>query len=444
MKKGIDLLHGSIFRSLSLLAIPIMSTYLIQMAYNLVDMLWIGRLGATAVASVGIAGNFMYLANGLVNMPKVGAQALVGQSLGAGNYQKARDYMRNALQITLFFGILFGLVMICFQDQLISFFRLSDPKVISDAKWYLIITCGLVVFSFINQTLTGILTSAGFTKTTFLATFCGLILNIILDPIFIFVLHLGVAGAAWATILSQIVVFFVFLYSCKQINLFDDFHLIRKPNPVFIKDLLKIGFPASLQSMLFTSISMIIARLVASYGDAIVGVQKVGSQIESISWMIADGFSASLSAFTSQNYGAKNMPRVKQGYHTGILIVSIWGIFTSCVLIFLAGPIFQCFITEADMLSYGKDYLIILGFSQLFMCMEIATQGAFNGLGKTIPPSVVSIIFTSARVPMAIYFCSFMGVNGIWWAITVSSIIKGILLVSWYLIESKKMLKESS
>lgn len=95
MKKNqsIDLLHGPIFKSLSLLAIPIMATYFIQMAYNLVDMLWIGFLGSGAVASIGVSGNFMYLANGLVNMPKIGSQALVGQSLGANNQEQTKNYI---------------------------------------------------------------------------------------------------------------------------------------------------------------------------------------------------------------------------------------------------------------------------------------------------------------------------------------------------------------
>ena len=185
---------------------------------------------------------------------------------------------------------------------------------------------------------------------------------------------------------------------------------------------------------------MYIARLISSFGAISVAVQKVGSQIESISWMAADGFSASINAFTSQNYGAKNYNRVQKGYKTGMLVVGLWGLLTSCILIFLPGPIFSCFIHESTILPYGIDYLIILGFSQLFMCIEIATQGAFNGLGKTLPPSIVSIVFTSARIPMAIVLSHFLGVNGIWLAISISSIIKGTILVTWFILYSKRRL----
>ena len=438
--QSIDLLHGPIFKSLSLLAIPIMATYFIQMAYNLVDMLWIGYLGAGAVASIGVSGNFMYLANGLVNMPKIGSQALVGQSIGANNKEKTHTYIQTAFQIALIFGIVYGFLIVLFQRSFIQFFNLSSPRIIQDAQNYLWITCGFIVFSFVNQVFTGILTAAGHSKSTFIATTTGLVLNLVLDPLLIFGLHLKVIGAALATIIAQMVVTLVFLYDAKKLDLFSNIHIVSIPKKKYIFKILKIGFPASIQSMLFTCISMYIARLIASFGAISVAVQKVGSQIESISWMAADGFSASINAFTSQNFGAQNYDRVKQGYKSGMCVVGLWGIFTSCLLIFLPGPIFQCFIHESNILPFGIQYLKILGFSQFFMCIEIATQGAFNGLGKTLPPSIVSILFTSARIPLAILLSNVMGVDGVWWAISISSIIKGILLTIWFIFYAKRRL----
>lgn len=442
MKKNqsVNLLQGPIFKSLSLLAIPIMATYFIQMAYSLVDMLWIGYLGSGAVASIGVSGNFMYLANGLVNMPKVGSQALVGQSLGAQNKKETRAYIQAAFQSAIFFAVVYGIIIILFQKSLIQLFNLTDPTIIQDAQNYLWITCGFVLFSFVNQIFTGILTAAGHSKSTFIATTTGLVLNLILDPILIFVFDLKVVGAALATIIAQFIVTLVFLYDARNLEIFNEFQLLSKPEKNHIAKILKIGFPTSVQSMLFTCISMYIARLISAFGAISVAVQKVGSQIESISWMAADGFSASINAFTSQNYGAKNYTRVNKGYKTGMLVVSLWGFLTTCILIFLPGPIFSCFIHETNILPYGIDYLRILGYSQLFMCVEIATQGAFNGLGKTLPPSIVSIVFTSARIPMAILFSHYLGVNGVWWAISISSMIKGIVLVTWFIFYSKRRL----
>ena len=115
-------------------------------------------------------------------------------------------------------------------------------------------------------------------------------------------------------------------------------------------------------------------------------------------------------------------------------IVFIWGIFCTVLLIFCPSPIFRIFITESDVIPLGVDYLMILGFSQLFMSVEITTAGAFSGFGKTIPPSVISIIFTVARIPLALMLTkTSLGLNGIWWSITISSIFKGVLLLIWFL-----------
>ena len=110
MKKYVNLLDGAILPALSSLALPIMATSLIQMAYNLTDMLWIGRIGANAVASVGAAGMFMWLSNGLAALSRMGGQVKVGHTLGAEEYDTAGRYAANALQLTLFCGLLYGLI----------------------------------------------------------------------------------------------------------------------------------------------------------------------------------------------------------------------------------------------------------------------------------------------------------------------------------------------
>lgn len=202
-----------------------------------------------------------------------------------------------------------------------------------------------------------------------------------------------------------------------------------------------IGLPSAVQSMIFSSISMVIARLIAGWGDGAVAVQKVGSQIESISWMTSEGYAAALNSFTAQNFGAHNALRIKKGYRLSMILMLIWGSFCSLLLIFAPELIFHIFIQESEVLPLGVDYLRILGVSQLFMCIEITTEGAFCGLGKTLPPSIVSITLTAARIPMAIILSSYLGLNGIWWSITISSIFKGIVLCSWFLLYQRKALQ---
>lgn len=197
----------------------------------------------------------------------------------------------------------------------------------------------------------------------------------------------------------------------------------------------RIGVPMCIQNLIFTGISMVIARIIAGWGDTAVAVQKVGSQIESISWMAADGFSAAVNSFVGQNYGAHNIKRVKQGYRTAVGVALIWGLMTTLILVFLPQYIFRIFIPEEAVIPMGVDYLRILGFSQMFMCMEIMTSGAFSGMGRTIPPAVEGVVLTSARIPLALALsATALGLNGIWWSISISSILKGLILVTWFLL----------
>lgn len=439
MSKRVDLLNGNIVVSLTKLAIPIMATSLIQMAYNMTDMIWIGRMGSNAVASVGAASMYMWLSGGLAVLARMGGQVKVAQCLGAQEEKQASLYAKNALQMGILFSVLYSIIMLFFTKPLISFFNLNGAQVIADAEVYLKIAGGGILFSIVNQIFTGLITATGNSKTPFAATTAGLILNIILDPVLIFGIgffpKMGVAGAAWATVIAQALVTAIFiLYSIKDTHLLNKIRIWETPDFYYVKTIIKIGFPTAIQSMMFTAISMIIARLIASWGDAAVAVQKVGSQIESISWMTADGFAAAINSFIAQNYGANNIERAKKGYYTSLRMMAIWGVVSTLALIFLAGPIFKIFIPDAEVLPLGIDYLVILGYSQLFMCIEIMTGGAFSGFGKTIPPSVVSIVLTVARIPMAILLAMTpLKLNGIWWSISISSTLKGVVLFVLFL-----------
>jgi Na+-driven multidrug efflux pump len=192
----------------------------------------------------------------------------------------------------------------------------------------------------------------------------------------------------------------------------------------------------AIQSGLFTVFAMFIARLIATWGPVPIAVQKVGSHIEAISWMTAGGFSSALSAFVGQNFGAGKWDRIQKGYTAGLIAVTIIGSIATILLVFFAKPIFKLFIPEPAALEQGIIYLRILGLSQIFMCWEIATSGSFNGLGRTVPPSVVSVILTGLRVPVAYLLAlhTSLGLTGVWWSISMSSVVKGIILVIWFVL----------
>ena len=441
MEKKINLLEGPIFSTLMKLALPIMGTSLIQMAYNLTDMIWIGRIGANAVAAVGSAGMYMWLSNGISTLAKMGGQVRVGQSIGSQNKKDAAQYASATIQLGIIFGVIYGMITLLFHSQMIGFFHLTSPDVIKDAEIYLIITCGFVVINFVNQIFTSLMTAIGNSHHPFVATAIGLVINIVLDPLLIFALHMGVMGAAIATVIAQAIVLILMLYYAKKDKiLFDEMRVMQKNTSSIFMKIIKIGLPTGIQSMCFTFISMVIARFIAGYGDVAIAVQKVGSQIESISWMSAEGFGNALNAFVAQNYGAENIERVKKGTFSALKTCMIWGVFTTLVLLIFPQFIFQIFISEKDVIPLGIDYLQILAFSQLFMCIESTLAGALNGLGKTFIPSSVSIVLTVARIPLVmILSTTFLALNGIWWSISISSIAKGIVIAICYSRVMKKI-----
>lgn len=128
MNKQINLLEGKILPTLSALALPIMATSFIQMAYNLIDMIWIGKLGSGAVAAVGAAGMFMWFSSGLVTLAKMGGQVKVAHALGAGNHKEARHFARASIQLGIVFAIIFGIICLMFGTEMISFFDLQVQK----------------------------------------------------------------------------------------------------------------------------------------------------------------------------------------------------------------------------------------------------------------------------------------------------------------------------
>ena len=447
MKQNVNLLEGSIVKGLSKLAFPIMGTSLIQMAYNLTDMIWIGRVSSNAVAAVGAAGMYLWLANGIATIPRLGGQVKAAHALGAGRKEEAAAYGRAALHMGVILTLLCTAVYLIANRPLIDFFNLNHESVVRDARDYLIIVGAGLVFSFFNQIFTGLFTAMGNSIVTFRSTAVGLVANIVLDPLFIFGLgpipRMEVAGAAIATVLAQAIVFVMFLLAMRKDSaLFSEIHFWRKSRWDHWKGMIQIGLPVAVQNIIFSSLSMIIARLIAGWGDAAVAVQKVGSQIESISWMTADGFATAVNAFVAQNFGAKKRERIRRGYYTAMGLMAGWGVFTSFVLIVFPEVIFRIFITEQELLPMGVDYLRILGVSQLFMCMEITSAGAFQGIGKPLPPTVVGIAGNAARIPMAIALsATALGLNGIWWSISISSIVKGLIVPVWFILLLRGFLK---
>jgi putative MATE family efflux protein len=445
--EGNKLTEGSITGKLVKLALPIMATSFVQVAYNMTDMIWLGRVGTNAVAASGTAGFFTWFASALFMITKTGAEVGVAQSIGREDMESARKYVSNTLKLTTVIAIIYSLILIAFRHQVIGFFNLGDVEVISMSIDYLVIVSLGFAFYFLNPVFSGIFNGSGNSATPFRINSIGLVINMILDPLMIMGIgpfpEMGVRGAAWATIIAQFIVTIFFIRSTRQENkLFKDLNILKIPfDGDCIKTIMKLGLPSSVQQGFFAIIGMVIARIIAQWGPTAVAAQKVGNQIESISWMTAAGFSTAISTFVGQNYGAEKWDRIKEVYKKGLRIVGVIGVFATILLIFGANPLFKFFIPDdPEALKIGVGYLKILGLSEIFMTCEIASRGAFNGLGRTVPPSVVGVIFNALRIPLALILSSTsLGLDGVWWTVTISSSLKGIVLTIWYIIVLKKM-----
>lgn len=435
-----NLTETPITSTLFRLSWPIIATNFIQTIYGLVDMIWVGKLGSDAVAAIGTASFFVYLASGLFAMISIGSGVKVSHSMGAGEEEKAKQYIHNGFLMSIILGFGYMLFILFMKDDLIGFFELGNPNVEKMASQYLIISMVGTIFTFFNILFSMVLNSLGNSRKPLHVNMVGFLVNLIIDPLFIFGVAnfpgFGVLGAALATLLANIVVTILFYINTRSLPLFSKPFLI---NAHEMKTVLKMGLPISIQRTSFTIISIIMAKIIVQWGAEAIAVQKVGIQIESISFMTIGGLQGAVAAFIGQNFGAKKWARIQKGYKMALLLTTLFGIITSALFVIFPKQIFSLFLNDPTSLGLGIHYLRIIGFSQLFMCLEIMTVGAFNGIGKTHIPPIFSIVLTAARIPLALLLSEFFGLNGVWMSIAGTSVLKGLLLVGWFMWSVKRI-----
>lgn len=267
----------------------------------------------------------------------------------------------------------------------------------------------------------------------------GMIINIILDPIFIYEFKLGVLGAAVATLIANIVMFILYRIKSNGILNYNKYVGSDKEK---ILEITKLGFPMAFQRILFTLVNIILAKIIAIFGTNSIAAQKIGLQIESITYMVIGGLNGAIASFTGQNFGANKFKRIKQGYYTALLLGIIYSVIMSIIFIAFKEPIIRLFIREKNTIIIAGAYLQAVAFSQSFSTIEMVSNGFFTGIGMPKIPATISIVFTVLRIPMALIFMKYLGINGIWWSIAISSILKGIAAYFMYLIKIRRSYKD--
>ncbi len=440
----LDLTEGKILNKLFKLAMPIILTGFIETANSLVDMMWIGKIGTAEVAAVGTAGFYMWLSAAFIYLVRTGTEIMVAQKTGEKDHSGAKGYTRAGIVLSILIGFLFSFVMIAFRNPLIELFKIDDEEVVSKAILYLVFVTPGIFFSFISKVMTGAFNGRGKSNLPFIANVTGLVINIILDPILIFGMfgfpRMDIVGAALATTIAQLISLLILVYYIKvKKSLFDTFQLFKRTELEKMKEIIKLGVPSCLFNAIFTIVGIAVAVIISQYGKEAIAAQKVGSQLEAISWMTALGFSTAMSTFVGQNVGAKKPDRVIDGYFEALKISVMLGLVNTFILYVFSTPLMYIFFSQDQItLQIGVDYLKILAFSQLFMCIEVTTQGAFYGIGNTTIPSVSGIVFNLVRIPMAMALSFMYGLNGVWWAISISSLLKGVFMVMFFIMYVKR------
>ena len=451
MKSGIhNLTEGKIFSTLIRLALPLMGTSFLQMAYTLMAMSWVGRLGTVShpeiatksEAAIGAIGMLLWLTSSVAYLAMIGSEVAVGQSIGAKKMKRAAIYASHSTTTSIVLSVVWVSTLFIFANPILSFFKLS-ADITADAVLYLRILTISLPFQFLSYNFAGIYNGAGRSTVPFKNNAAGLVLNMILDPILMFGMGMGLHGAAIGTVAAQLFVFSLFFYQIKYGNrILGNFSFFIKPKGIYLKRIIFLGTPVSIMNSLYAIINMNLARVASIHGGHLgMMAQTTGGQIEAVTWNTSQGFSTALSAFVAQNYAANKLERGKKAYIYTIRVMFALGIFVSIAFILFGAQIFGIIVPEENAMRAGAEYLFVMGLVQIFMMFELTTQGLFNGIGRTVEPAVISITFNALRIPLAYYLASQMGIVGVWWAIAISTVCKGIILPVWFTVVYKRVQK---
>jgi putative MATE family efflux protein len=334
------------------------------------------------------------------------------------------------------------MLLIATSHYLIGFVRLNNPEIEQSAVNYLLWVGLSIPFLFQNLFFTSVFIGSGDSRSPFRINAIAFGLNMLLDPILIFVAGMGIKGAAIATIFSQVLATILFYRKLNQTKELRPAGVTFRR--VLLKSIVELGISPTIQRISFTVVAIMMARIISNWGSTAIAVQKVGIQIEAISYMTAGGFMSALASISGKAYGAMDYNKQWDTFQSGMILAFTIGLITSILFIAFPGALFSIFLIEADSIAMGREYLTILGFSQLFMCVELMATGAFFGWGRTNIPAITGISLTILRIPMALIFIHYWNnsLTSVWWSISISSIAKGIILAALYIILFKLFIKK--
>lgn len=423
--------NAPIPKALMALGIPIMIGMLINALYNLVDAYFVGGLGESQMGAISIVFPLGQVVVGLGLMFGNGAASYLSRLLGRGDKDTANKVASTALYSSVLVGAIIIILATIFLKPILTLLGATDtimPYALTYARIY-VVSC---IFNVFNVTMNNIVTSEGAAKTTMCALLLGAILNIGLDPIFIYVLEMGVAGAAIATAISQLVSTPVYLnYVLRKKSAFTFSVREFAPTKQMMAEILKIGVP-TLTFQLLTSLSIaLINRAANGYGDAVIAGMGAVTRVTSMGTLVVFGFLKGFQPIAGFSYGAKKFDRLQEAIKTSILWSTIF-----CVIVGLLMAVFSTQIISqftdgnAEMISVGQKSLIANGFSFMLFGFYTVYSSLFLALGK----GTAGFILGACRqgicfVPVILILPVLWGLNGILYAQPIADVISAVITI---------------
>ena len=438
-------------RALWSLALPIMAGMGIQTFYNIVDMIFIGRLGGEAIAGIAFNMPLFFLALGLTMGLGTGVTSSIARFIGKNDKSGADNCAEHAIAIALLISLLLSIFLIIFGKKILFFFGASGT-ILSLAWDYLQVMCIGLPFMVFSGFFRSILAWEGDMKFPMMVAGLGTVLNIILDPIFIFDLDnfggigfgLGIKGAAIATVISQCIVFSVFIYMLfVKEHAYITFRIKDfSPSRAITWDIIKVGLPASLSMIVMAVGQGVFNRILIYFSADTVAAYQVAGRIDMLVFLPIFSIAAALTTLVGMFYGSKKYEILRYTVKYGIISAFSITVIMSILLYVFAHNIVGFFTSEDIIINVAVTFLRLFAFVYPLIAVGITTGRVLQGLGKGLPVLVITIIrVLGVSAPLALIFVYTMGkpVEWVWYAMMISTGVAFLIACYWLFISMREL-----
>ncbi|MAG20091.1 hypothetical protein CL618_01520 [archaeon] len=430
MKK--DFTKGDILKHIVKAAWPIVLAMFFQTSFGLVDLFFVSRISDVAIAAISMAFPVMFFLIALSSGVSIGTTSFISRLWGKKNYKKAGKVASNSLISGSVVGILLSIFGYFLSNRIFSFMGAEGELLIAVVGYAKIIFLGLI-FMFILWVLNGIFRGMGEMITSMKIMSYSAVLNLLLDPLFIFVLDLGLEGAAIASVLSRLIgVLIGFYYISKEEHIKLKF---KEWNYKINKEIFRVGLPASLANVSNSIGFFVLTMFVARFGVEAVAGFGVGARIDSFVFLPLIGIGGAVMSIVGQNVGVKNLERVKETVKVGNRISLGVVLLLMLLILPFSRKIIGLFSLSVDVVNIGMLYLVLALIGDLFFLMIVNYSSAFEGAGLPLPAFVMGFLRSIVLLIPLSYIGGFVlgkGLLGIWIGGLIAICLSGLIGFVWF------------